>query len=106
MAQTEDVAQALEKLQESAEVNRSLYGEKDHPNVADVLHSLGKANQRAGDFEQAEKFLEQSLRMKESLFADKKHPSLRLTSNLVDQVRALAQMLGIAQWHCLRLAPT
>ena len=110
MAQTGDVTEAMRLLLESSRVHRFLYGDKAHPNVADVLHPLGTANQRAGDFDQAELFLEKSLQMKESLFGDKKHPSLRLTSRLLDQVRTTAQCLKksmplhFVSVNCLRMS--
>ena len=60
-------------------MNRSLHGDRDHPDIAATLHVLGGVRQAAGDLPEAKRYLEESLRMKRSLHGDWDHPDIAAT---------------------------
>ena len=47
-----DDLQAKQLLEESLRTKRSLYGDRDHRAIAETLHELGYASERAGDLPQ------------------------------------------------------
>ena len=40
-------------LEESLRMKRSLYGDRDHPDIAATLHALGQVSRAAGDLPEA-----------------------------------------------------
>ena len=48
-------------------MERSLHGDRDHPDIAAILDALGQVSLEAGDLNQAMQHLDESLRMKRSL---------------------------------------
>ena len=44
-------------------MNRSLHGDRDHPDIAATLDVLGALSRQAGDLNQAKQYFYESLRM-------------------------------------------
>ena len=57
-----DLPEAKQHLEESLRMDRSLYGDRDHPGIAATLHALGTVSRAAGDLSEATLHLEESLR--------------------------------------------
>ena len=57
-------------------MKRSLYGDRDHPDIAGSLLGLGTVNLLAGDPDQAKQQLEEFLRMFRSLHGDRDLPNI------------------------------
>ena len=71
-SQAGEIKGAKQQLEESLQMQRSLHGEKDHPDIfAVTLASLGVVSRQAGDLKGAKQQLEESLRMERSLHGDK-----------------------------------
>ena len=77
--QAGDLKQAKQHLDESLRMKRSLHGDRDHPDIAAILHALGQVSLQAGDLKQAKQHLDESLRMKRSLHGDRDHPDIAAT---------------------------
>ena len=65
--QAGDLKQAKQHLDESLRMERSLHGDKDHPDIAAILDALGQVSVQAGDLKQAKQHLDESLRVERSL---------------------------------------
>jgi tetratricopeptide (TPR) repeat protein len=71
-------------------MERSLHGDRDHPDIAVTLHELGRESQAAGDLPEAKQYLEESLRMKRSLHGDRDHPGIAATLHALGRVSLAA----------------
>ena len=66
-AQTGDLTEALQYLEESLQMKRSMHGGVDHPGIAVTLHKLGEVTAKMNDKETAKQYLQESLRMQRAL---------------------------------------
>eukprot|EP00435_Cladocopium_sp_Y103_P071965 s57_g38.t2 len=87
-AQTGDLKQATEYLQESLRMKRSLHGHGGSPGMAVTLHALGHVTAQTGDLKNAMEYLQESLRMRRSLHGDDDHPGIAATLNQLGHVTA------------------
>lgn len=71
-------------------MTRYLNGDKDHEDIAAILHQLGVVSGQAGDLEQAKQQLEESLRMKRSLHAGRDHADIAATLHVLGLVSGQA----------------
>mmetsp|Transcript_3172 Transcript_3172/g.5496 ORF Transcript_3172/g.5496 Transcript_3172/m.5496 type:complete len:586 (+) Transcript_3172:22-1779(+) len=69
----------MELLQESLKMQRSLHGDRAHPNTAATLQKLGDLAAQSGDLKQGILFLKESLQMQRSLHGDTGHPGIAAT---------------------------
>ena len=74
--QAGDLTQAKQQLEESLQMERSLHGDRDHPDIAKTLLALGSVSYQAGDLTQAKQQLGECLRILRSLHGDRDHPDI------------------------------
>eukprot|EP00435_Cladocopium_sp_Y103_P036369 s214_g9.t1 len=66
----------LQKLEHELQELQAVHGDRDDPDIAATLLSLGSVSQEAGDLKQAKQQLEESLRIERSLHGDRDHPDV------------------------------
>ena len=78
-ARTGDLNMALDLLEESLQMQRSVHGEGAHPDIAVTLSQLGDVTAQTGDLKKSLQYLEASLRMQYSLHGEIDHPDIATT---------------------------
>ena len=78
-AQSGDLKQGIQFLQESLQMQRSLLGDRDHPVIATTLHKLADLTAQSGDLKTSVEMFQESLRMQQSLQGDYGHFGIAIT---------------------------
>ena len=91
--------QAKQHFDESSRMERSLHGDRDHPDIAAILHALGLVSQQTGDLKQAKQHFDKSLRMERFLHGDRDHPDIAAILHALGLVIQQAGDLKQAKQH-------
>eukprot|EP00435_Cladocopium_sp_Y103_P018562 s2266_g4.t1 len=67
-------------------MEQSLHGNGDRLDTAAILHALGMASCKSGDFDQAKQHLKECLRMKRFLHGDRDHPHIAVLLHEIGRV--------------------
>ena len=98
-ARTGDLNMALDLLEESLQMQRSVHGEGAHPDIAVTLSQLGDVTAQTGDLKKSLQYLEASLRMQYSLHGEIDHPDIATTLHKLGDVTSQTADLKTAKEH-------